>query len=96
MFITFVCLATVDVESLYPNIKQRDAMKAVRWALEKQTDLKQPQIKFLLEGLHMDMSNIWHNGEFFNQIKGVAMGSGYAPSILFLSKLEEELIFSRN
>lgn len=36
-------LVTADVESLYTNIKQNDALDAVKWSLHKYTSLKQDQ-----------------------------------------------------
>lgn len=44
-----VILATIDVESLYTNINQKDAISAVKWALEDQQTMKEDQKKFLLK-----------------------------------------------
>lgn len=45
----------------------------------------------------MAMSNnlFWYGGNFYKQIKGVAMGARYAPSAdIFLNRWEEEDIFT--
>lgn len=36
-------LVTIDVELLYTNIRQSDAMKKVKWAMNKCTNLKYKQ-----------------------------------------------------
>lgn len=57
-------LVTIDVESLYTNIRQKDVINAAEWALHKYSDMKQEQISFTLDGLEMAMSNnyFWHQG----------------------------------
>lgn len=84
----------MDIESLYANIKQKDGLAAVKWALKKQSQLKSAQRKFLLEGLQLAMGNnyFWYQGTYCNQTKGVAMGARYAPSVanLVLNKWEQE------
>lgn len=91
-------LVTIDVNSLYTNIRQDDGLSSVEWALHKQTDLKGEQIKYITEGLQMAMSHnyFWHKGDYYTQIKGVAMGAKYAPSVanIFLNRWEEEQVFS--
>lgn len=70
------------MESLYTNIGQKDAIDAAEWVLHTYSNTKQEQIRFILEGLLMAMSKnyFWHQGEFFNQVKGIEMGARYAPS----------------
>lgn len=92
-------LVTIDVESLYPNIKQMGALASVAWAMKNLSDLRLNQRRLILEGLRMAMENIffWHTHKFYKQIKGVGMGNKYAPSVanIFLNKWEEEEIFRR-
>ncbi|XP_073481353.1 uncharacterized protein [Aquarana catesbeiana] len=92
-------LVTLDVESLYTNIKQTDALAAVAWGMKNLSDLQLKQRKFILEGLRMAMGYnfFWHNHKYYRQIKGVGMGNKYAPSVanIFLSKWEEEDIYGR-
>ena len=93
-------LVTVDVESLYTNIRQADAILAVKEALEEKSSLPQAQIGYLVKGLKIAMGNnyFWAQGDFYKQIKGVAMGARYAPSVanLVLNRWEEETIFKDN
>lgn len=89
---------TIDINSLYTNIIQKDGISSLEWALHRQTDLQQEQIKYIMEGLRLAMSHnyFWHKGEYYTQTKGVAMGAKYAPSVanLFLNRWEEEQIYS--
>ena len=93
-------LVTIDVESLYTNIKQVDALAAVAWALKNHSKLKLKQRRFILEGLRMAMKNnfFWHDHRYYSQIKGVGMGNKYAPSVanIFLNKWESEEIFGKS
>lgn len=50
-------LVTVDVESLYTNIQQQDALNEVKWSLNKYTTLKYKQKQFILHGLKLAMTN---------------------------------------
>lgn len=74
-------LVTVDVESLYTNIRQTDAMNAVKWAFNKFTNLKMKQKQFIQNGLKLVMTNnyFWYGGQHYNQIKVVSIGTNYAP-----------------
>lgn len=47
-------LVTVDIESLYTNIKQSDALLAVKVALMEESGLNTLQINFLVEGLQLN------------------------------------------
>lgn len=84
---------------LNPCIKQKDGLLAAKWALINQSQLKNMQINHLLERLKMAMGNnyFWFKGEYYNQIKGVAMGAGFAPSVanLGLNKWEQESIYGQ-
>lgn len=74
-------LVTIDVNSLYTNIVQSDGINSVDWALHNQTDMREEQIQYILEGLKLAMNNnyFWHKGDYFVQTKGVAMGAKYSP-----------------
>lgn len=69
-------LVTIDVNSLYTNIVQKDGLSSVEWALHKQTDLKGEQIKYIMKGLKLAMCHnyFWHKGNYYTQTKRVAMG----------------------
>lgn len=45
----------------------------------------------------MNSNYFWHDGSFYRQHKGIAMGAKYAPSVanIFLSKWEHEEIFGK-
>ena len=90
-------MVTIDIESLYTNIRQKDALIALRWALKRESKLKKIQINFLIKGLEIAMSNnyFWANNQYYNQIGGVAMGARYAPSVanIVLNKWEQETVF---
>lgn len=87
----------MDVNSLYTNIRQDFALEAAHWALND-TNLQTQQKEFIMETLDLAMSHnfFWHEGNFFRQKCGVAMGAKYAPSIanIFMNKWESEFIFS--
>lgn len=88
-----IILATVDVESLYTNILQDDARRAVKWALNERSQLKLSQQTFILEALEfaMECNYFWHDWNFYRQHKGVAMGVRYVFSVAnsFLSKWKD-------
>lgn len=90
-------MVTVDIESLYTNIRHSDALEALKWALTKQCTIKKIQIQYLIKGLKLAMSNIffWANNQNYNQTGGVAMGTRYAPSVanVVLNKWEQESVF---
>lgn len=90
-------IVTMDFESLYTNLKQNDVIVTTKLALDNKSNLKREQKDFLLEALNLVMSNnyFWHNGTHYNQIRGVAMGAKYAPSVanLLMSQWEESYIF---
>lgn len=55
-------------------------------------------MKYITDGLQLAMSHkyFWHKGDYYTEIKGVAMGVKYAPSVdnLFLNRWEEEQIYN--
>lgn len=73
-------LVTVDIESLYTNIQQSDALDAIKWALPKFSNLKKTQINFLIEGINLAMVNnyFWALNSFFKQ-KGLQWGHVMYP-----------------
>lgn len=81
-------LASIDVNSLYTNIKQQHAIEAVVGA-PNSTNIMKKQKDFLVQALDLDTSLnfFWHVKQYFKQRKGVPMGARYAPSVanLFMS-----------
>lgn len=64
-------LATVDLESLYTNIRQQDPLDATLWALNKYSELPTSQIKYLVESLSVAMTNNYFGilGSFLIKLK---------------------------
>lgn len=62
-------LVTIDVNSLYTNIIQKDGESSAEWVLQRQTGLHQEQVKYILEWLKLAMSHIyfWHKGKYYTQ-----------------------------
>lgn len=60
-------LVTIDVNSLYTNIVQEDGIQSVEWAFYNQTNMKEEQIRYIIEGLRLAMSHnyVWYKGEYF-------------------------------
>lgn len=89
-------LITADVGSLYTIIDHSEALISVQWALAT-TELSADHVSFLLESLEFCLLNnyFWFSGDYFLQIRGVAMGARFAPSVanLFMTHWEEEVIF---
>uniref|UniRef100_A0A8C5QZ70 Reverse transcriptase domain-containing protein n=1 Tax=Leptobrachium leishanense TaxID=445787 RepID=A0A8C5QZ70_9ANUR len=89
-------LVTSDVSALYSNIPHIEGITAIKNILERTNSLPPKQIDFILEGIHLILTNIyfWFNEDFYLQVKGNAMGTNFAPSFanLFMAEWEEPLI----
>lgn len=85
-------LITIDVNSLYTSIIHKGGLEGVEKALHENTELKQEQIGFILEGLQLAMESnyFWYKKSYFVQTKGVAMGA-----ILFMNMWEEKYIYEK-
>lgn len=87
-------LETADVSSFYTIINHDEALQST---LDSFSELASKQKSYILKcleyGLHQ--SYFWHNSDYYKQIKGIAMGVKFAPSManLFMAKWEEELVF---
>lgn len=73
-------MVTVDTESLYTNIRHKDALEAVKWDLSKEPKMTKSQTKFLVEGLALAMSNnyFWALNDYYNQT-GRCFGGTLCP-----------------
>lgn len=93
-----IILATYDVSALYTNIPHDEARIIIENKLDS-CPIREPPTHFLLELLDVIMEkNYFHvEDNFFQQIKGVAMGSACASSIanLFMETFEEKWIFNK-
>lgn len=91
-----IIMATGDVSSLYTNIDHEGALEAVKWALDKEEGIDKGLCGFILKCLDFCLHHnfFWYNNKFFLQIKGVAMGAKFAPSVanLYMAKWEEESV----
>ena len=85
-------LVTADVTSLYTIIPHDLGLEAVTHFLERDSGLPSIQISYIMELIQFAASHnfFWHDGQFYRQDKGVAMGAKYAPSLanLFMAKWE--------
>ena len=88
-------LCTVDVVGLYPNIPHDDGLASLGRVLEKRQDPKISTESLLELAECVLKNNIFeHNGRFFKQKQGTAIGTKMAPpyAILFMSDLEERFL----
>ena len=90
-------LVTFDVTSLYTNIPHDFGLQAIRFWIEKYPELipRNFTLEFILNSIQFILeNNTFHfDGEFYQQIKGTAMGTKMAPtySILVMGYFEEIL-----
>lgn len=86
-------LVTMDVNSLYTNINNREGMAAVRRAFAKK---KAPQLKTIAELMEFILSSndFEFNEHFFLQISGTAMGKIFAPHYadIYMADWEREAL----
>ena len=84
-------LVTIDVSSLYTNIKQEDGIEAMRTALNKRDDKTIPT-EYLLQLLELVLKgNIFEFGnQLYQQLVGTAMGTPSAPTYatVFMAELD--------
>ena len=90
-------LCTIDVVGLYPNIPHDDGLAALGRVLDKRQDPK-VSTESLLELTECVLKNniFEHDGRFFKQKQGTAIGTKMAPpyAILFMSDFEERFLES--
>ena len=90
-----IFLVTMDVNSLYPNIDHDEGTAVCFEALEKRSNKTIPSklisdlILFILKS-----NTLSFKGQYFHQIKGIAMGTLMAVNFanLFMSKFESKLL----
>lgn len=90
-------LVTLDVESMYTNIDNKDGLQAVLNCFRSNPDPKRPDLE-ILELLKLSLVNndFEFNGKWYLQISGTAMGKKFAPSYanIFMAEWEKE-VFKR-
>lgn len=87
-------LVTLDVESMYTNIDNKDGLKAVRNCFRCNPDPERPDLELLeLLKLGLERNDFEFNGKWFLQISGTAMGKKFAPSYanIFMAEWEKEV-----
>ena len=88
---------TMDVKSLYTVIPHRDGLEALKFFLNKRTLLEPSTTTLIrLAELVLTLNNFSFDGEHYQQISGVAMGTKMGPSYanLFVGYVEQQ-IFER-
>ncbi|KAJ1193338.1 hypothetical protein NDU88_002636 [Pleurodeles waltl] len=89
-------LVTMDLESLYTNIPQQEAIDVVALYLNRRGD--DPALSFILKCLETVLFNNYFdfNGKMYHQIKGVSMGAACAPSVanLYVGAFEDKFIYN--
>ena len=85
-------LVTIDVDSLYTNIDNKDGLEAVKQAFLDNPDPGRPDSQILeLLKLSLENNDFEFNGEWYLQTWGTAMGKKFAPNYanLFMARWEE-------
>ena len=89
-------LVTMDVRSLYSNIKHNEGLSALGEYLNKRTTKNPPTevITTLMQHI-LTLNNFNFNGRHFIQTKGCAMGTVAAPSYatIYMDKFENTYIY---
>ena len=91
-------LVSFDVTNLYTSISHSLGLEAIEFWLDKYPSLIHRRFtkQFILEGIKtiLENNNFLFDDQFYNQIRGTAMGTKFAPTYatLVLGYLEEKLI----
>ena len=85
---------TMDVKSLYTVIPHRDGLEALKFFLNKRTLLEPSTTTLIrLAELVLTLNNFSFDGQHYQQISGVAMGTKMGPSYanLFVGYVEQQI-----
>ena len=90
-------LITLDIESLYTNIKTEDGLKSVEKMFAKypKSQYIRPEREILeLLKLNLDNNDFMFRNEWYLQISGTAMGKRFAPTYanIDMAVFEEEVL----
>ena len=88
-------LVTVDVSSLYTNIRHQDGITALKhWLIENGTPIEKAEFIGVLAKLVLTSNYFTFNGKIYLQKQGTAMGTRMAPNyaIIFMHSVEEEIM----
>ncbi|PJE77741.1 hypothetical protein CI610_03331 [invertebrate metagenome] len=88
-------LVSLDVDSMYTNIDNRDGLRAVGKIFQNNPDPDRPDLE-ILEMLQsgLERNDFEFNGKWYLQISGTAMGKKFAPSYanIFMADFEKEAL----
>jgi len=88
-------LITLDVESLYTNIDNKDGVEAVKQILQQYLDPKRPDTEFL-KFLETCLANndFQFNKQWFLQLWGTSMGKRFSPAYadIFMAHFEQKTL----
>ena len=90
-------LVTVDVSSLYINIKHEDGIEALKsWLIENGTNQEKSEFIGTLAKLVLTSNYFTFNGKMYLQKQGTAMGKRMAPNyaIIFMHLVEQEILIN--
>ena len=88
-------LVTVDVSSLYTNIRHQDGIEALKsWLIEHGTDTDKGEFIGTLAKLVLTSNYFTFNGKIYLQKQGTAMGTRMAPNyaIIFMDLIEQQIL----
>jgi GIY-YIG catalytic domain len=88
-------LVTLDVESMYTNIDNKEGLQVVRNCFTSNPDPNRPDLEILhLLKLGLENNDFEFNGNWYLQISGTAMGKKFAPSYanIFMANWEKEVL----
>ena len=92
---TSTYLFTLDVASLYTNIPISEGLETVKYYFNKYPNVSRPDESILkLLSISLYKNDFYFNGQYYRQIKGVAMGKQYAPNFanLYMCKWEHSIL----
>ncbi|XP_073433457.1 uncharacterized protein [Dendrobates tinctorius] len=97
---SFCLLASLDVNSLYTSIDHDLGIEAVRWFLDLQSSLSEPQKLFCTDTLKLVLNNNYFlfEDQFYLQARGTAMGANVAPPYanIFMCKFEADFVYTHH
>ena len=87
-------LVTVDVSSLYTNMKHENGIEALKsWLIENGTNQEKSEFIRTLAKLVLTSNYFTFNGKMYLQKQGTAMGTRMAPNyaMIFMHSVEQEI-----
>jgi hypothetical protein len=95
-----VILVTADIDKCYPTIPQMEAVLCARDCLDSVWEPGIPDTNLLRDLLELQMCNndVFFNGKYYKQIRGIAMGQSWAPPIcnLYFDQYDKWVLTHKN